>query len=80
MGCQISDIQLSFDKEGRLRSTIGRVTGYDLNKAYALAGYLLDDDFKKYLASNLTAKDILKGETIDMANIKNEDYIKILST
>lgn len=77
MGCQISDIQLSFDKEGRLRSTIGRVTGYDLNKAYALAGYLLDDDFKKYLASNLTAKDILKGETIDMANIKNEDYIKI---
>lgn len=77
MGCQISDIQLPFDKEGRLRSTIGRVTGYDLNKAYALAGYLLDDAFKKYLASNLTAKDILKGETVDTADIKNEDYIKI---
>ena len=64
MKCTINDLNLSFDKEGRLRKTIMRVSKTDSNKATALAGFLVNADFKKFLLENITDDDVLQGETI----------------
>ena len=77
MNCTISDLNLSFDKDNKLRSTIGRVTGWDINKAYIFAAQLQSPTFKKYLSLNLTENDIHKGTTVDINNIQNSDYVNI---
>jgi hypothetical protein len=77
MKCTVNDLNLSFDKNNKLRTTIGRVTGWDVNKAYVLAAQLQNDAFKKYLSENLTETDILKGVTVDINNITEADYVNI---
>lgn len=77
MNCTISDLNLSFDKDNKLRSTIGRVTGWDINKAYIFAAQLQSSAFKKYLSLHLTEGDIHKGETVDINNIQDSDYVNI---
>ena len=77
MKCTVNDLNLSFDKDNKLRTTIGRVTGWDVNKAYVLAAQLQNKDFKKYLSENLTADDILKDATVDINNITEADYVNI---
>nr|DAR29004.1 MAG TPA: hypothetical protein [Crassvirales sp.] len=77
MNCTINDINLSFDKENRLRDTIMRVSKTDSNKAVVLAGFLVNADFKKFLLENITNDDILQGETISFNLFTNNDYIKI---
>lgn len=77
MNCTVNDINLSFDKENRLRDTIMRVSKTDSNKAVVLAGFLVNADFKKFLLKNITNDDILQGETISFNLFTNNDYIKI---
>lgn len=77
MKCTVNDLNLSFDKDNKLRTTIGRVTGWDINKAYVLAAQLQNSAFKKYLSENLTENDILKGATVDINNITEADYVNI---
>ena len=77
MKCTINDINLSFDKEDRLRKTIMRVSKTDANKAIVLAGFLTNVDFKKFLLENITDADVLQGETISFNLFTNKDYIKI---
>ena len=77
MKCTINDINLSFDKEDRLRKTIMRVSKTDANKAIVLAGFLTNVDFKKFLLENITDDDVLQGETISFNLFTNKDYIKI---
>ena len=77
MNCTINDLNLSFDKDNRLRTTIGRVAGWSVDKAYVLASFLQDESFKKYLSKMLTDKDIIGSATIDLKNITDNDYINI---
>ena len=77
MNCTVSDLNLSFDKDNRLRSTIGKVTGWDINKAYIFAAQLQSPAFKKYLSLNLTGNDIHKDATVDINNIQDSDYVNI---
>ena len=77
MKCTINDINLSFDKEDRLRKTIMRVSKTNANKAIVLAGFLTNVDFKKFLLENITDDDVLQGETISFNLFTNKDYIKI---
>ena len=77
MKCTVNDLNLSFDKDNKLRTTIGRVTGWDINKAYVLAAQLQNSAFKKYLSKNLTENDILKGAAVDINNITEDDYVNI---
>lgn len=77
MNCTVNDINLSFDKENRLRDTIMRVSKTDSNKAVVLAGFLVNADFKKFLLENITNDDILQEETISFNLFTNNDYIKI---
>ncbi len=77
MNCTINDLIISFDVDNRLRSTIGHITGFDLNKAYALAGFLRDAKFKSFLSNRLTDNDVLKDKVVDLSNIKEEDYVNI---
>lgn len=77
MKCTINDLNLSFDKEGRLRKTIMRISKTDSNKATALAGFLVNADFKKFLLENITDDDVLQGETISFNLFTNNDYVKI---
>ena len=77
MKCTVNDLNLSFDKDNRLRATIGKVTGWNVNKAYALASFLQSDKFKKYLSERLLPDDILKDTSVDINNIKEEDYVNI---
>ena len=76
MNCTINDLNLSFDKDNRLRTTIGRVTKSDVNKAYVLASFFQDDNFKKFLTKHLTKEDVLNPD-IDLSNIKEEDFVNI---
>lgn len=77
MKCTINDINLSFDKEGRLRKTIMRISKTDANKAAVLAGFLVNADFKRFLFENITSEDILKNEAISFNTFVNADYLKI---
>ena len=77
MKCTINDINLSFDKEGRLRKTIMRISRTDANKAAVLAGFLVNADFKKFLFENITSEDVLKNEAISFNTFVNADYLKI---
>lgn len=77
MDCTINDINLSFDKENRLRKTILRVSNADTKKAVILAGLLTNTDFRKFLLENITESDALKGETISFNLFTNADYIKL---
>jgi len=77
MKCTVNNLNLSFDKDNKLRTTIGRVTGWDINKAYVLAAQLQNSAFKKYLSENLTENDILKGATVDINNITEANYVNI---
>ena len=53
MKCTINDINLSFDKDNRIRKTILRVTGHDADKAYVLASFLYDAGFKQFLLEKM---------------------------
>ena len=77
MNCTINDVKLSFDKEDRLRKTIMRISKTDANKAAVLAGFLTNVDFKKFLLENITADDILQGETLSFNLFTNKDYVKL---
>ena len=77
MKCTINDINLSFDKEGRLRKTIMRISRTDANKAAVLAGFLVNADFKRFLFENITSEDVLKNEAISFNTFVNADYLKI---
>ncbi len=75
--CTVNDLILSFDKEDRLRNTIGRVTGFDINKAYVLASFMQDEKFKKFLFDNLTEDDFLNGTFVSKENFTENDYVNI---
>ena len=77
MKCTVNDLVLSFDKDNKLRTTIGRVTGWDIDKAYIFAAQLKSDAFKKYLSKYLTENDIHKGAEVDIKNITEDDYVNI---
>ena len=77
MECTINDINLSFDKDNRLRSTIGRVSGWSVDKAIMLAAQLQTEGFKNFLKENLLPTDIIKDTEVDINNIKDEDYVNI---
>lgn len=77
MECTINDINLSFDKDNRLRSTIGRVSGWSVDKAVMLAAQLQTEGFKNFLKENLLPTDIIKDTEVDINNIKDEDYVNI---
>ena len=77
MECTINDINLSFDKDNRLRSTIGRVSGWSVDKAIMLAAQLQTESFKSFLKENLLPTDIIKDAEVDINNIKDEDYVNI---
>lgn len=77
MECTINDINLSFDKDNRLRSTIGRVSGWSVDKAVMLAAQLQTEEFKNFLKENLLPTDIIKDTEVDINNIKDEDYVNI---
>lgn len=77
MNCTVNDINLSFDRDNRIRTTIGRVAGWDMEKATVLAAQLKSDAFKKYLSGILTSDDILNDAEVDISNIKEEDYANI---
>ena len=77
MKCTINDINLSFDKEDRLRKTIMRISRTDANKAAVLAGFLVNADFKRFLFENITSEDVLKNEAISFNTFVNADYLKI---
>ena len=77
MECTINDINLSFDKDNRLRSTIGRVSGWSVDKAIMLAAQLQSEGFKSFLKENLLPTDIIKDAEVDINNIKDEDYVNI---
>ena len=77
MECTINDINLSFDKDNRLRSTIGRVSGWSVDKAIMLAAQLQTEGFKSFLKENLLPTDIIKDTEVDINNIKDEDYVNI---
>lgn len=77
MKCTINDVNLSFDKDNRLRKTILKISGHDATKAYTFAAFLNDKDFKKFLLENINEKDVLKGETILFNEFTVKDYVKI---
>ena len=77
MECTINDINLSFDKDNRLRSTIGRVSGWSVDKAIMLTAQLQTEGFKSFLKENLLPTDIIKDTEVDINNIKDEDYVNI---
>lgn len=77
MKCTINGIELSFDRRGRLYKTITRVAKSDVNKSTALASFLLDDGFMKYVIENITENDVIKGETVSLDDFTQNDYAKI---
>ena len=77
MKCTINDINLSFDKDNRIRKTILRITGHDADKAYVLASFLYDAGFKQFLLENITKDDVLKGETISFDDMSINDFVKL---
>lgn len=77
MKCTINDVNLSFDKDNRLRSTIGRVAGANIDKAYVLASFLKDDGFKNFLFKNVTKEDFLKDQYVSKENFTDNDYVKV---
>lgn len=77
MICTLNDVNLSFDKEDRLRKTIMRVGGTNTNKVIVLASFLTNADFKKFLLENITEDDVLQGETISFNLFTNNDYVKL---
>ena len=77
MDCPINNVNLSFDKDSRLKSTITRLADGDSKRMFVLAGYILDENFHQYVAKNLLPNNIINGETIDFNNITKEDLTKI---
>ncbi len=77
MDCPINNVNLSFDKDSRLKSTITRLADGDSKRMFVLAGYLNDENFHQYVAKNLLSKNIINGESIDFNNITKEDLLKI---
>lgn len=77
MNCTATGVNLSFDKDNRLSSTLSRVSKADTNKRMVLAALLLNNDFKKYLLDNITISDVLNGEIVDFDNFTENDYYKI---
>lgn len=77
MKCTINDINLSFDKDNRLRKTILRISKADSNKATIIASFFNDINFKKFLLENITNDDILKEETVLLSAFSNKDYAKL---
>ena len=77
MNCTATGVNLSFDKDNRLSSTLSRVSKADTNKRMVLAALLLNNDFKKYLLDNITISDIRNEEIVDFDNFTENDYYKI---
>lgn len=77
MNCTATSVNLSFDKDNRLSSTLSRVSKADTNKRMVLAALLLNNDFKKYLLDNITISDIRNEEVVDFDNFTENDYYKI---
>lgn len=77
MNCTATGVNLSFDKDNRLSSTLSRVSKADTNKRMVLAALLLNDSFKKYFLENVTISDVLNGEIVDFDNFTENDYYKI---
>ena len=77
MNCTATGVNLSFDKDNRLSSTLSRVSKADTNKRMVLAALLLNNDFKKYLLDNITISDIRNEEVVDFDNFTENDYYKI---
>ena len=77
MDCTVTGVNLSFDKDNRLSSTLSRVSKADTNKRMVLAALLLNNDFKKYLLDNITISDIRNEEVVDFDNFTENDYYKI---
>lgn len=77
MNCTATGVNLSFDKDNRLSSTLSRVSKADTNKRMVLAALLLNDSFKKYLLDNITISDIRNEEVVDFNNFTENDYYKI---
>lgn len=77
MNCTATGVNLSFDKDNRLSSTLSRVSKADTNKRMVLAALLLNDEFKKYLLKNITISDVRNEEIVDFDNFTENDYYKI---
>lgn len=77
MNCTATGVNLSFDKDNRLSSTLSRVSKADTNKRMVLAALLLNDEFKKYLLKNITISDVRNEEVVDFDNFTENDYYKI---
>ena len=77
MNCTATGVNLSFDKDNRLSSTLSRISKADTNKRMVLAALLLNDEFKKYLLENITISDIRNEEVVDFNNFTEYDYYKI---
>lgn len=77
MNCTATGVNLSFDKDNRLSSTLSRVSKTDTNKRMVLAALLLNDEFKKYLLDNITISDVRNEEIVDFDNFTENDYYKI---
>ena len=77
MNCTATGVNLSFDKDNRLSSTLSRVSKADTNKRMVLAALLLNDSFKKYFLENVAISDVLNGEIVDFDNFTENDYYKI---
>lgn len=77
MNCTATGVNLSFDKDNRLSSTLSRISKADTNKRMVLAALLLNDEFKKYLLENITISDIRNEEVVDFNNFTENDYYKI---
>lgn len=77
MDCTINNLQLPFDKGGRLAKTVNRVSNGDTQKVYTLAAFLSDKGFHEYIKDKLADKDYLSGQIIDTAAITENDMIKI---
>lgn len=79
MRCTLNNLNLSFDKDNRIKEVIVNICGANQRKQTILASFLSTGEFVEYLKNNITINDIIKEEqnNIDLDNITAKDYYKL---
>ena len=76
MYCTVNTINFAFDKEQRIKKAISKKADGNAIKLYTLASFIVNQDFINYVKGIADESYINKGESVDLNNLKSEDFVK----